>query len=167
MRAGAGATARRCWGWAHPGKSGAGMQGWGHRGGLAGTLNPVAAYRSVMMKLRLVWRDALALLFALRDPRMGMQARALALLALAYALLPLDLLPDLTPLLGAADDLLIVPALLALATRSLPAPVQRGAVARSQAVQRRLPWLVPAGLILTAAALAGAAWGLFRLVGGG
>ncbi|GHG07917.1 hypothetical protein GCM10017783_20670 [Deinococcus piscis] len=117
--------------------------------------------------MRLVWRDALALLFALRDPRTGLQARAWALVALAYAALPLDLLPDLTPLLGAADDLLIVPALLALATRSLPVPVQREAVARSQGLQRRLPWLVPAGLILTVVALAGAAWGLLRLLGGG
>ncbi|MDO4263695.1 MAG: DUF1232 domain-containing protein [Deinococcus sp.] len=119
----------------------------------------------MIRNLRLVWRDALALLFALRDRRTGTQARALALAALAYAALPLDLLPDLTPLLGAADDLLIVPALLALATRSLPPAVRTEALARSRAVQRRLPWLLPAGLVLTLLALAGAAWGLLRLTG--
>ncbi|MFC6616744.1 DUF1232 domain-containing protein [Deinococcus radiophilus] len=36
------------------------------------------------------------------------------LAALICAVFPLDLLPDLTPLLGVADDLLIIPALLAL-----------------------------------------------------
>ncbi len=119
-----------------------------------------------MTRLRPVWRDALALLFAVGDRRTPAAARLAALLALAYALSPLDLLPDAVPVLGLGDDLLIVPAILALAARILPAPVLNDARARSAAAQRRLPWLLPAlGLGLAAGAgLLG--WGLWQGMSG-
>lgn len=83
------------------------------------------------------------MLFALSDRRTPTPSKLVAVAALAYALLPLDLLPDVTPLLGVADDVLIVPTLLALAARALPAPVLNDAHTRTQGLQRRLPWLVP------------------------
>lgn len=82
---------------------------------------------------RSIWRDALALLLSLTDRRVGARARWIAALALLYALSPIDLIPDGIPVLGVTDDLLIVPAVLAFAARSLPAPVlmqARGRVAR-------------------------------------
>lgn len=74
-------------------------------------------------RLRSVWRDAAALLLSLRDARVSTQSRLIVVAAVAYALLPIDLLPDGIPLLGITDDLLIVPAVLAFAARNLPAPV--------------------------------------------
>ncbi|MBB5234604.1 DUF1232 domain-containing protein [Deinococcus budaensis] len=117
---------------------------------------------SVMTRVRLFWRDALALLFAVGDRRTPVRARLAALAALAYALSPFDLLPDLTPLLGLGDDLVVVPTILALAARGLPAPVLERARARSAGVQRRLPWLLPVlgGLLLLGAGLLG--WALWR-----
>ena len=106
-------------------------------------------------RLKPIWRDALALLFAVWDARTPMTARLGALLALAYALSPIDLIPDAVPVLGLGDDLLVVPAILALAARALPAPVLLSARARSTDLQRRLPWLLPAlgGTLLLGAGL--------------
>ena len=50
-------------------------------------------------------------------------AKAMAALAVAYALSPVDLIPDFVPVLGYLDDLLILPALAALAIRLIPREV--------------------------------------------
>jgi uncharacterized membrane protein YkvA (DUF1232 family) len=59
---------------------------------------------------RTIKRDAHALYLASRDPRVPWYAKALALAVTAYALSPLDLIPDFIPVLGYLDDLIIVPA---------------------------------------------------------
>ncbi|MFC6662253.1 YkvA family protein [Deinococcus multiflagellatus] len=64
--------------------------------------------------------ELLALSLAARDPRTPWYARAWALLVLAYALSPIDLIPDFIPVLGQLDDLLLVPAGLWLALRLIP-----------------------------------------------
>ena len=66
-------------------------------------------------------RDVLALYIAARDPRTPWLARAIALLVTAYALSPIDLIPDFIPVVGLLDDLLIVPAGIWLVLRLLPA----------------------------------------------
>lgn len=45
---------------------------------------------------------------ALQDSRLGLLPRVVALLAIAYALSPLDLIPDFIPVLGIVDDVLIL-----------------------------------------------------------
>ena len=72
---------------------------------------------------RRVKRDAVAVYFAARDPRTPILARCLALAVAAYALSPIDLIPDFIPVLGYLDDLLIVPLGLLLVTRLLPRQV--------------------------------------------
>jgi len=64
-----------------------------------------------------VWRLVVA------DPRTPRIARWLLWTALAYALSPIDLIPDALPLLGQLDDLLIVPLLVWLALRLIPAQI--------------------------------------------
>jgi uncharacterized membrane protein YkvA (DUF1232 family) len=115
-----------------------------------------------MTRVRLFWRDALALLLAVGDRRTPARARLAAGLALAYALSPLDLLPDALPLLGVGDDLLIVPTILALAARGLPAPVLADARARSAGLQKRLPWLLPLLAALLAVGVGLLGWALWR-----
>ena len=68
-------------------------------------------------------RDAYAQYLACRDPRVPWYAKALAAAVVAYALSPIDLIPDVIPVLGYLDDLLLVPLGLALALRLIPAPV--------------------------------------------
>ncbi|GMA17416.1 DUF1232 domain-containing protein [Deinococcus metallilatus] len=105
--------------------------------------------------------ELLALSFAARDPRTPWPARALALLVLAYALSPIDLIPDFIPVLGQLDDLLLVPAGLWLALRLIPAEVLADARARAAAHPARLArsaW----GLALMLALYALAVWLLWR-----
>lgn len=92
-----------------------------------------------------------------RDPRTPWLARALALLVLAYALSPLDLIPDFIPLLGQLDDLLRVPAGLWVVLRLIPPAVL--AEARRQAAARPAR-LARSAWRLTLYALA--AWTLWR-----
>ncbi|HEX7054952.1 MAG TPA: YkvA family protein [Burkholderiales bacterium] len=54
-------------------------------------------------------REAHALYLACRDPRVPWHAKALAVGVVAYALSPIDLIPDFIPILGYLDDLVIVP----------------------------------------------------------
>jgi len=68
-------------------------------------------------------RDVQALWLAARDPRVPLLAKLLAGLVAAYALSPIDLIPDFIPILGYLDDLLIVPAGIWLAVRLIPAEV--------------------------------------------
>ena len=69
---------------------------------------------------RLIRRDAHALFLAARDPRVPWYAKALAIAVAAYALSPIDLIPDFIPVLGYLDDLIIVPAGIALVVKMIP-----------------------------------------------
>jgi len=62
----------------------------------------------------------LALWIAARDPRVPWYAKALAGAVAAYALSPIDLIPDFIPVLGYLDDLLIIPAGIWLVVRLIP-----------------------------------------------
>ena len=69
---------------------------------------------------RTIKRDAHALYLAARDPRVPWYAKALALAVAAYALSPIDLIPDFIPVIGYLDDLIIVPAGIALVIGMIP-----------------------------------------------
>lgn len=68
-------------------------------------------------------RDVLALWLAARNRRTPWSARLLAGAVAAYALSPIDLIPDMIPFLGQLDDLLLVPLGTWAALRLIPAPL--------------------------------------------
>ena len=68
-------------------------------------------------------RELAALYLAGRDPRTPWHARLVVIMVVGYALSPIDLIPDFIPVLGYLDDLLLVPAGLALALKLVPAEV--------------------------------------------
>lgn len=68
-------------------------------------------------------RDVLALWLAARDRRVPWYAKLTAGSVAAYALSPIDLIPDFIPVLGYLDDLLIVPLGIMLAVRLVQAPL--------------------------------------------
>lgn len=69
---------------------------------------------------RRVKRDVVALWIGARDPRTPWLAKAVAAMVAAYALSPIDLIPDFIPILGYLDDLLIVPLGILLAVKLIP-----------------------------------------------
>lgn len=64
-----------------------------------------------------------ALYIACRDPRTPWLPKAIAALVVAYALSPVDLIPDVIPVLGYLDDLVLLPLGIMLAIRLIPPPV--------------------------------------------
>ena len=64
--------------------------------------------------------DIPAVFLSLKSPETPWHAKALAALALVYALSPIDLIPDFIPVLGYLDDLIILPALIALTIHFIP-----------------------------------------------
>lgn len=66
-------------------------------------------------------RDVVALWLAARDPRVPLPAKLVAGAVAAYALSPIDLIPDFIPVLGYLDDLIIVPLGIMLAVKLIPA----------------------------------------------
>lgn len=68
-------------------------------------------------------RDGVTLWFACKHPGTPWYAKALGVFVVAYALSPIDLIPDFIPVLGYVDDVLLLPGLIWLAIRLTPAPV--------------------------------------------
>ncbi|WP_313620238.1 YkvA family protein [Achromobacter sp.] len=68
-------------------------------------------------------RDGMTLWFAGKHPRTPWYAKALGVFVVAYALSPIDLIPDFIPVLGFVDDVLLLPGLIWLAIKLLPPDV--------------------------------------------
>ena len=102
-----------------------------------------------------VKRDAHALYLAARDPRVPWYAKALAIAVAAYALSPIDLIPDFVPVLGFIDDLIIVAAGMALVIRLIPPEIMRqhrdiAIAAKDQPVSRAAGVMIVTMWIVTA-----------------
>ena len=82
---------------------------------------------------RRIKRDGVTLWFAGRHPRTPWPAKALGVFVVAYALSPIDLVPDFIPVLGYLDDVLLLPALIWLAIRLLPPEVLAECRAQAEA----------------------------------
>src|SRR5262245_8988270 len=67
------------------------------------------ALEGLKQKAARLRREATVLYRACRDPRTPWYAKALGIAVVAYALSPIDLIPDFIPVIGWIDDLLIVP----------------------------------------------------------
>jgi uncharacterized membrane protein YkvA (DUF1232 family) len=85
---------------------------------------------------RALKREVVALWLAARDPRTPLLAKIVAACVTAYALSPIDLIPDFIPVLGLLDDLIIVPAGLWLALRLVPDDVIQECRARARETEK-------------------------------
>ena len=79
-----------------------------------------------------VRRDVAALHLAFRDRRVPLAAKLVILCVVAYALSPIDLIPDAIPIVGYLDDLILLPLGVALALRLIPDPVLQDCRRRAQ-----------------------------------
>src|SRR5690349_11049772 len=91
-----------------------------------------------------------ALYLAYRDPRAPWYARAFAAGIVAYAISPIDLIPDFIPVLGLLDDLILLPLGIVLALRMIPPEVMADCRERAKEISREgrpTNW-VAAGVII-------------------
>ena len=118
---------------------------------------------------RTLRRDVHAIYLAARDPRTPWYAKAWALLIAAYAVSPIDLIPDFIPVLGHLDDVILVPLGVMIAVRLIPAEVLDDSRRRAEAAaEAPRDWRIGA-LFLALWAIASAfvlRWGLVYLTGG-
>ncbi len=112
-------------------------------------------------------RDGVTLWFAGKNPRTPWYAKALGLFVVAYALSPIDLIPDFIPVLGYVDDVILLPVLIWLTIRLLPPEVL--AECRSQAdewmqAQGTKPrsWFGAVLIVILWLAIGAAAWHWFK-----
>ena len=85
----------------------------------------------------IIKRDALALYFATRYPRVPWYAKAVAVLIAAYPLSPIDLIPDFIPVIGCLDELILLPLAIAGVVRLIhPAVMAEHCATAAQMAQR-------------------------------
>ncbi|HZO46307.1 MAG TPA: YkvA family protein [Xanthobacteraceae bacterium] len=113
---------------------------------------------------RTIKRDVIALWIAARDPRVPWYAKALAATIAAYALSPIDLIPDFIPVLGYLDELVILPVGILLVVRLIPAPLMAEFRAQAAAIAEQPRSTTAAVIIVTIwiAVVALAGWWLWR-----
>ncbi len=82
-------------------------------------------------------RDAVALYLAARDPRMPWPVKILAVIVAAYALSPIDLIPDVIPVIGLLDEVILLPLAIAGIVRLVPEGLMQEHRLRAEALAAR------------------------------
>jgi uncharacterized membrane protein YkvA (DUF1232 family) len=97
-----------------------------------------------------------ALYLAVKDPRVPWYAKLSAICVVAYALSPIDLIPDFIPVVGYLDDLILVPLGIALTIRMIPSAVldECRMKAQAKAAQGKTLGWIGASVIIAAWILA-------------
>ena len=101
-------------------------------------------------KARELKREVQALYLAARDPRTPWYARTFVICVVAYALSPIDLIPDPIPILGYLDDLVLLPLGIYLALKMIPEPVLMECRQKAAAASEKLPrnWLAATVIVI-------------------
>jgi len=104
-----------------------------------------------------------------RHDRTPRAAKIAAWAVIAYAVSPIDLIPDFIPVLGQLDDLIIVPLGVALVVRLTPTSLWQECVTQARLRAERLPsvwWGAAAIVVFWVAVFAALAWLIWRAAGG-
>jgi uncharacterized membrane protein YkvA (DUF1232 family) len=99
-------------------------------------LNSIQKLKAIAARLK---RELFALHLAARDPRTPWYAKVLVAGVVAYALSPIDLIPDPIPILGYLDDLLLLPLGIYLALKMIPETVMADCRQQAARLGARLP----------------------------
>jgi uncharacterized membrane protein YkvA (DUF1232 family) len=119
---------------------------------------------SLRARARQVKVDLIALSLAARDPRTPWLAKLIVAGCVAYALSPIDLIPDFIPVIGLVDDLIFIPMALAVAVRLIPDDVLADCRTRAgEIAERRTSRAAATAIVAIWLALAAlAVWLLMR-----
>jgi uncharacterized membrane protein YkvA (DUF1232 family) len=101
----------------------------------------MTVFADLAERVRAVKRELLALALAVRHPSTPWYAKVVVAGCVAYAVTPVDFIPDAIPLVGLIDDLIFISLAIALAVRFIPAPVLAECRARSREIEARAPRL--------------------------
>ena len=80
-------------------------------------MSPIGRLKRWALRLKV---EVYALYLAYKDPRVSWYARIFAAVVVGYAFSPIDLIPDVVPVLGYLDDLILIPLGVALAIKMIP-----------------------------------------------
>jgi len=121
-----------------------------------------SGWKSVKTFAKSLKREVTALNFARQDPRCPTTAKIVALATIAYAVSPIDLIPDFIPVLGLLDDIILVPAGVALAIKLIPKEVMKDA--RAKALEsEKLPKSWISGACVAAVWVAAGAYASYKV----
>src|SRR5213075_1970153 len=115
--------------------------------------------QAIRQRARELKIELIALALAARHPDTPWYAKLVVAGCVAYALTPVDLIPDAIPIVGFIDDLIFIPIAIALAVRFIPAPVLADCRLRSREIEARAPrlsrasWLAIGGAWIAAVVL--------------
>ena len=113
---------------------------------------------------RALKRDVAVLALAARDPAVPLAAKLLAGFVAAYALSPIDLIPDFIPVLGLLDDVLLVPAGIWLVLRMIPPELLAELRMRAE-TQAQLPRSRMAAVLIVGLWVLGIGWAAWLAFG--
>jgi uncharacterized membrane protein YkvA (DUF1232 family) len=107
-------------------------------------------FEQLIAKAGALKREIHALYLAARDPRTPWCAKMLIGCVVAYALSPIDLIPDFIPLLGYLDDLLLLPIGIYLALKLIPPAVLTDARQKASGTTGKLPrsWIAAIVIVI-------------------
>lgn len=83
-------------------------------------------------------KEILALYLAYRDPRLPLMPKLVIICTVAYALSPIDLIPDFIPVLGYLDDLIILPLLISLSIKLIPIEIIEESRGKAESQDQKL-----------------------------
>ena len=111
-------------------------------------MNTLTKLKSYARKLK---QDLMVLYLSYKDPRTPLFAKVLAMCVVAYALSPIDLIPDFIPIIGYLDDLILVPFGIILALKLIPTDIleEKRKIARDRNVDNPKNWFVGIVFIMT------------------
>ena len=91
--------------------------------------------------LKILRQDVIILFYAWRHPLTPQMIKNLLAALILYVISPIDLLPDYLPLLGIADDAVLIPTAVWYLTNLLPAPIMNECRQKSERWSKRLPYI--------------------------
>ncbi|MBY0085909.1 MULTISPECIES: YkvA family protein [Brevibacillus] len=125
-------------------------------------------FQTIKRKAKSLKLEAYVLYFAYKDSRVSWYAKLFAILVVAYAFSPIDLIPDFIPILGYLDDIILVPLGIWLALKLIPEPVISDCREKAQQLLTKgkpKNWIIGVLFILIWILLGiGVCWYLYKLL---
>ena len=83
-------------------------------------------------------KEILSLYYAYQDPQLSLLPKVFIISTVAYALSPIDLIPDFIPVLGYLDDLIILPLLISISIKLIPVEIMEASREKAEKSNKRL-----------------------------